>query len=171
QQAKIDGDPILGIIKASGINQDGKTNGITAPSSVSQEQLLIQTYKKSGIDPAKISYVEAHGTGTPLGDPIEVNALNDAFQKFTPEKNYCALGSVKSNLGHSVFAAGICGVIKVLLCMKYGKLVPSINYKKHNPHIHFEESPFYVNTRYKDWESKENEPRLAAVSSFGFSGT
>ncbi|MCP5002909.1 MAG: hypothetical protein GY941_03015, partial [Planctomycetes bacterium] len=171
QQAKIDGDPILGIIKASGINQDGKTNGITAPSSVSQEQLLIQTYKKNGIDPAKISYVEAHGTGTPLGDPIEVNALNEAFQKFTPEKNYCALGSVKSNLGHSVFAAGICGVIKVLLCMKYGKLVPSINYKKHNPHIHFEESPFYVNTRYKDWESKENEPRLAAVSSFGFSGT
>ncbi|MCP5005905.1 MAG: hypothetical protein GY941_18505, partial [Planctomycetes bacterium] len=170
-QAKLDKDPILGVIKASGINQDGKTNGITAPSSTSQEQLLIQTYKKYNIAPGKISYVEAHGTGTPLGDPIEVNALTAAFRNFTQEKNYCALGSVKSNLGHAGFAAGVCGVIKVLLSMKYKKLVPSIHYKEPNPHLHFEESPFYVNTRYQDWKSNENEPRIAAVSSFGFSGT
>jgi len=167
--AEKDKDNILGVIQASGINQDGKTNGITAPSSRAQEQLISQVYGKFGIDPRRIGYAEAHGTATPLGDPIEVNALTSVFGKYTQEKNFCALGSVKSNIGHAGFAAGVASMVKVLLCMKHRKLVPSIHYNQPNPHIAFERSPFYVNTQYRDWVSEG--PRLATVSSFGFSGT
>lgn len=165
--AQRDNDPILGVIQGSGTNQDGRTNGITAPSARAQEQLLRQVYGRFGIDPARIGYVEAHGTATPLGDPIEVNALAAVFGR--GDANRCALGSVKSNIGHSGFAAGVAGIIKVLLCLKHKKLVPSIHYRQPNPHIAFEQSPFHVNTEYRDWPGAH--ARLAAVSSFGFSGT
>lgn len=168
-QAIRDNDDILGVIEASGTNQDGKTNGITAPSSASQELLLERTYAKYGIDAKQISYVEAHGTATALGDPIEVDALASVFKKFGAERQRCALGSVKSNIGHTGFAAGVAGIIKVLLCMKHRKLVPSINYSRPNPHIAFDDSPFFVNTDYREWHSEQ--ARLATVSSFGFSGT
>jgi polyketide synthase PksM len=164
-----DNDCILGVIKASGTNQDGKTNGITAPSTISQTQLVSQLYEKYNIDPRKIGYVEAHGTGTIMGDPIEVAALTTAFKKFTSDKNFCAIGSVKSNIGHSSFAAGVSGLIKILLSIKYKKLVPSIHFEEPNPHINFDQSPFFVGTKYQDWQS--DEPRLASISSFGFSGT
>ena len=167
--AERDKDNILGVIQGSGTNQDGRTNGITAPSSSSQQQLLRHVYGKFGIDPQRVSYVEAHGTATPLGDPIEVNALKAVFGESTPQRSPCALGSVKSNIGHTGFAAGVAGVVKVLLCMKHRKLVPSIHYQQPNPHIEFETSPFYVNTQCRDWVS--DQPRLATVSSFGFSGT
>jgi acyl transferase domain-containing protein/enoyl-CoA hydratase/carnithine racemase len=167
--AQRDNDPILGVIAGSGTNQDGKTNGITAPSSLAQEQLLRQVYGKFGIDPRRISYVEAHGTATPLGDPIEVNALGAVFGRPAGGRPTCALGSVKSNLGHTGFAAGVAGIVKVLLCLQHRKLVPSIHYSQPNPHIEFERSPFEVGTQYRDWHS--DGPRLAAVSSFGFSGT
>jgi acyl transferase domain-containing protein/enoyl-CoA hydratase/carnithine racemase len=171
-EAERDNDDILGVIEGSGINQDGKTNGITAPSSRAQEQLLRQVYGTFGIDPKRISYVEAHGTATPLGDPIEVNALTSVFGKSTTEGNTCALGSVKSNIGHAGVAAGVAGIVKVLLCIKHRKLVPSIHYSQPNPHIEFEKSPFYVNTQYCDWASDQlHQPRLATVSAFGFSGT
>ena len=168
-QALLDNDEVLGVIEGSGVNQDGKTNGITAPSSIAQEQLLRQVYSKFAIDPKRIGYVEAHGTATPLGDPIEVNALTSAFRRFTDKKNYCALGSVKTNIGHTGLAAGVAGIAKVLLCIKHQKLAPSIHYREPNPHIDFEQSPFYVNTQYRDWVS--DQPRMASVSSFGFSGT
>jgi acyl transferase domain-containing protein/enoyl-CoA hydratase/carnithine racemase len=167
--AQRDNDDILGVIQGSGINQDGKTNGITAPSSNAQERLLRQVYEKFDIDPARIGYVEAHGTATPLGDPIEVNALTAVFGKATNKRNTCALGSVKSNIGHTGFAAGVAGIVKVLLCIKHRKLVPSIHYHQPNPHIDFARSPFYVNTDYREWYM--DGPRLATVSSFGFSGT
>jgi acyl transferase domain-containing protein len=167
--AQRDNDDILGVIQGSGTNQDGKTNGITAPSSNAQEQLLRQVYTRFGIDPKRITYVEAHGTATPLGDPIEVNALTSVFGHAANGRNTCALGSVKSNIGHTGFAAGVAGIVKVLLCMRHKKLVPSIHYRQPNPHIDFEKSPFYVNTDYRDWAS--DAARLAAVSSFGFSGT
>ncbi len=170
-QALNDGDPILGVIKGSGINQDGKTNGITAPSALSQEKLITGIYRKFNIDPAHITYVEAHGTATRLGDPIEVQAITHAFETFGADRQYCAMGSVKTNIGHGAYAAGIAGLIKVLLCLKYKKYVPSVHYKKANPHIDFAQSPFFVNTEYKDWPVAENQTRLAAVSSFGFSGT
>lgn len=164
-----DNDHILGVIKASGINQDGKTNGITAPSSLSQSRLLTQIYERYNINPKKIGYVEAHGTGTPMGDPIEFSSLVSVFEKFSSEKNYCAIGSVKSNVGHSSFAAGVSGLIKVLLCLRHKKLVPSIHFEHPNPQIKLDQSPFFVNTAYRDWQSEES--RLACISSFGFSGT
>src|SRR5262249_55855792 len=112
KDAERDGDRIYGVIKGSGINQDGKTNGITAPSARSQMELELGIYEKYKIDPSTITYIEAHGTGTKLGDPIEVDALTDAFSKYTAKKQYCALGSVKTNIGHTGFAAGVAGVIK-----------------------------------------------------------
>ena len=166
-----DGDRIYGIIKGAGINQDGKTNGITAPGATSQTALECDVYERFQIHPESLSYIEAHGSGTKLGDPIEISALTDAFGKFTKKKQYCAIGSVKTNIGHSLTAAGIAGFIKVLLCLKYKKLVPSIHYHQKNRHIDFKESPFYVNTELTDWIPPANDVRRAAVSSFGFSGT
>jgi polyketide synthase PksM len=168
--AERDGDHIYGVIKASGTNQDGKSNGITAPSATSQAALEREIYERSAIHPDSIQYVETHGTGTKLGDPIEVSALTDAFRKFTDRKHFCALGSVKSNIGHALTAAGIVSLIKVLLCLEHKKLVPSLHFKRGNQHIRFEGSPFYVNTELKDWETN-GQPRRAAISSFGLSGT
>lgn len=166
-----DKDNIYGVIRASGINQDGKTNGITSPSTLSQEKLEFETYKKAGINPETISYVEAHGTGTKLGDPIEIEALTAAFGRFTHKKQFCAIGSIKTNIGHTAAAAGIVGMVKVLLCFKYGKIPASLNFNNPNEHINFKQSPFYVNTQLRDWVTEGNFPKRAAVSSFGYSGT
>jgi len=166
-----DGDHIYGVILGSGCNQDGRTYGITAPSVASQCELEQSVYQNANLDPATIGYIEAHGTGTKLGDPIEIDALTKAFRAYTDKKRYCAIGSVKSNIGHAATAAGIVGFIKVLLCLKHRKLVPSLNFEKSNEHIDFENSPFYVNTELKDWFVGEGEMRRAAISSFGFSGT
>lgn len=171
ESALRDGDNIYGVIKGSEINQDGKTSGITAPSGSAQTALECKVYEKYNINPETIGYIEAHGTGTKLGDPIEVQALTDTFRRFTDKKNFCAVGSVKSNIGHSMPAAGLSSLIKVLGCFKRKRLVPSLNYKKANEHIDFENSPFYVNTELKEWKTNENIPRRAAISSFGFSGT
>jgi len=169
-QAEKDRDNIIGVIKGSGVNQDGKTNGITAPSARSQESLLRSIYKKHKINPADITYVEAHGTATSLGDPIEIQALTNAFHSTNNRKQYCAIGSVKSNIGHSSYAAGVAGLIKALLCLKYKRYVPSIHFKEANNIIDFESSPFFVSTTYKYWPKPEAGKRIAAVSSFGFSG-
>ncbi|HYJ85573.1 MAG TPA: SDR family NAD(P)-dependent oxidoreductase, partial [Pyrinomonadaceae bacterium] len=166
-----DGDHVYGVIKSSGINQDGKTNGITAPSTLSQTELELSVYQKADINPETIGLVEAHGTGTKLGDPIEMEALTNAFRKHTDKKQYCAIGAVKTNIGHTVAAAGVAGVIKVLLALKHRQIPPSLNFDHPNEHIEFAESPFYVNTALKDWEAIDNQPRRAAISSFGFSGT
>ena len=166
-----DQDHINGIIRGWGVNQDGATNGITAPSVDSQKCLEKDVYQRFGIYPETISLVEAHGTGTKLGDPIEVEALTESFQFYTDRMNFCALGSVKSNIGHLLTAAGVSGVIKVLLALKHRQLPPSLHLKHANEHINFMDSPFYVNTELKHWEVKEGNVRRAAVSSFGFSGT
>jgi acyl transferase domain-containing protein/NADPH:quinone reductase-like Zn-dependent oxidoreductase/acyl carrier protein len=166
-----DHDQIYGVIKSSSINQDGKTNGITAPSTLSQTELELAVYQKAAIDPATIGLVETHGTGTKLGDPIEIEALTNAFRKYTDQKQFCAVGSVKTNIGHSVTAAGVASVIKVLLALKHKQLPPSLNFSRENRHINFKDSPFYVNTELQDWVASGDMPRRAAVSSFGFSGT
>ncbi|QYK63046.1 Acyl carrier protein [Paenibacillus sp. S25] len=171
KDAEADRDHIYGVIIGSGINQDGKTNGITAPSTNSQIELEREIYNKYQIEPESISYVEMHGTGTKLGDPIELEALSTAFKEKTDQKNYCAIGSVKSNIGHTSAAAGIASVQKVLLCMKHRKLVPTLNFKNPNEHFDFDNSPFYVNTELNAWEPSRRNQRRAAVSSFGFSGT
>lgn len=169
-EAERDGDHIYAVIKGSAINQDGSTNGITAPSAESQRNLEIGCYQNFGINPEEISYVECHGTGTKLGDPIEIDALTGSFNQFTKAKQFCAIGSVKTNIGHALSAAGVAGVIKVLMAMKHGQLVPSLHFQTPNKHINFTDSPFYVNTELKEWKPV-NGKRIAAISSFGFSGT
>ncbi|HHI94227.1 MAG TPA: hypothetical protein ENK04_12050 [Gammaproteobacteria bacterium] len=166
-----DRDSIAGVIRGWGVNQDGKTNGITAPSVNSQILLEKEIYERFNIDPETISLVEAHGTGTPLGDPIEVEALTTAFRTYTRKKSYCALGSVKSNIGHLMPAAGVSGAIKVLLALKHKMLPPTINFERLNEHIALQDSPFYINTELKRWDEVPGQARRAAVSSFGFSGT
>lgn len=165
-----DGDLIYGVIRGWGSNQDGKTNGMTAPSVKSQIQLETDIYQRFSIDPESIGMVEAHGTGTKLGDPIEVQALIESFRRYTSKKGYCALGSVKTNIGHAFLGAGIAGVIKVLLCLKYKQIPPTLNFRAVNPYIPIETSPFYINTTLKPWESRSGLPRCAAVSSFGATG-
>ena len=170
-EAERDGDMIYGVIEGWGVNQDGKTNGITAPNPESQTRLEQEVYEKYGIDPGNIQLIEAHGTGTKLGDPIEVEGLKKAFEKYTQKREYCALGSVKSNIGHCATAAGIAGFIKLMLALKRKQLPPTINFEQLNEHIELQESPFYINDRLQEWEVKRGERRQAAISSFGFSGT
>ncbi|MEE8056697.1 MAG: SDR family NAD(P)-dependent oxidoreductase [Pseudomonadales bacterium] len=170
-QAIQEHDQIYGIVKGIGINQDGKTNGITAPNSESQSRLFQEVYERYQVNPQEISYVEAHGTGTKLGDPIEIKALSNAFRKWTLQNQFCAIGSVKTNVGHTIAAAGMVSLIKVLLAMKHQKLPATLHYSKANEHINFKSSPFYVNQELTEWQTKEGEKRLAAISSFGFSGT
>ncbi|MEK4290402.1 beta-ketoacyl synthase N-terminal-like domain-containing protein [Paenibacillus sp. FSL P4-0502] len=165
-----DRDQIYGVIKGTKINQDGKTNGITAPSVRAQTEVQSSLYQEFKVDPRTISYIEAHGTGTKLGDPIEVEALTNSFRKFTKESGFCAIGSVKTNIGHTAAAAGVTSLIKILQSMRYKQLPASLNYKNPNEHIDFENSPFYVNTKLQNWKSNGKVLR-AAINSFGFSGT
>ena len=170
-QATRDRDHIYGIILGSGLNQDGSTNGITAPSGEAQSLLQLQVYKKASIDAGNLDYIEAHGTGTRLGDPIEIEALNRSLRNFSDQKHYCAVGSVKTNIGHALTASGIAGLLKVLLCLKHAQLVPSLHFKDPNPHINFQDSPLYVNTQLREWSVAPGKTRMAAINSLGFSGT
>lgn len=169
--ALADGDTILGIIAASGTNQDGTTNGITAPSATSQERLIRQVYDKAGIDPASIGFIEAHGTGTVLGDPIEHAALLRVFSDAHPDGGQIHLGSVKSNIGHATTAAGIAGLAKVLWSLKHGTIPPTLHFAGGNPAVDFSKGPFTVNEQPVAWPAGSLTKRLAAISSFGFSGT
>lgn len=171
EEAVKDHDHIYAVIKGSGINQDGRTNGITAPSAQSQTRLEQKVLRHAKVNPEDITLVETHGTGTKLGDPIEVSALKETFSKFTNKTHYCALSSVKANIGHTSMAAGVAGVIKVLLAMKYKMIPPQIHMDQINEHINLENSPFYINTELKEWKTEKDQPRMATVSSFGFSGT
>lgn len=169
--AEADGDVIHGVIIGSGINQDGKTNGMTAPCKSSQIELTRSIYRKYDIDPESIGYVEMHGTGTNLGDPIELSALATAFRDHTAKRDFCAIGSVKSNIGHTSAAAGMAGIHKVLLCMRYGMQVPTLHFTTPNRHFDFAGSPFHVNTTFRPWPREGDRPLRAAISSFGYSGT
>ena len=165
------GDPIRGVIKGSGINQDGKTNGITAPGGPSQTELQCQVYDRFGIHPDSIGYIETHGTGTKLGDPIEINALSETFAKYGTRKRECPIGSLKTNIGHTLAFAGLAGLMKLLLCLEHKTLVPSLNYANANNRIGFGEKPFYLNTKPVPWETSLGTLRRGAVNSFGISGT
>ncbi|MFC9712838.1 SDR family NAD(P)-dependent oxidoreductase [Paenibacillus sp. NPDC056933] len=169
--AQADGDHIYGVIRGSGTNQDGQTSGITVPSFQSQSQLQENVYRRNGIDVEDIQYIEAHGTATKLGDPIELHALTESFAKFTDKKRFCAIGSLKANIGHTTAAAGVLNVIKVLLSMQHEQIPPSINFNVTNEHIDFDNSPVYVNTKLSNWPVNSKGSRMAAVNSFGFSGT
>ncbi|MEM0672018.1 SDR family NAD(P)-dependent oxidoreductase [Dickeya oryzae] len=170
-QAIAQGDPIHGVIRASGINQDGASNGITAPSGTAQQQLLEQVYQQYHINPEEISYVEAHATGGKLGDTIEVNALARTFKALTDKRHYCALGSVKSHIGHTSAASGVIGLIKILLSMRHGQLPGLRHYQQANPLFELQDSAFYIQNATSAWKSHAGRPRLAALNSFGHSGT
>lgn len=169
--AEADGDHIHGVIRGIGLNQDGTSNGITAPNGNSQEKLLRQVYRDFEIDPETIGLVEAHGTGTKLGDPVEFNALNRAFRAFTSKEQFCALGSVKANIGHAGEAAGVAGVIKTLLAMRHGTIPGLLHYRSTNPAIALGHSPFFVDTQAREWTAPQSGGRRAAVTSLGASGT
>jgi acyl transferase domain-containing protein len=171
EDALTDGDTIHAVIKGSAINNDGGLKaGYTAPSVEGQAEVVAEAIANAGIDPASMNYIECHGTGTLLGDPVEVRALSKAFRSATARQGFCALGSVKSNLGHLDAAAGVTGLIKVVLSLKHGLLPPSLHFDQPNPQIDFQRSPFYVNTRLKEWK-REGGPRRAGVSAFGVGGT
>ncbi|WP_114789084.1 amino acid adenylation domain-containing protein [Niabella yanshanensis] len=168
--AKRDRDTIYAVIRGVGVNNDGGMKGsFTAPSAGGQASAIAMAFSDAHVAPADISYIETHGTATPLGDPIEIDGLKLAFGRQS-QKQFCAIGSLKSNLGHLTHAAGVAGFIKTVLSLYNRQLPPSINFKKPNPHIDFDSSPFIVNTKLRPWELTTGK-RLAGVSSFGVGGT
>nr|QEO74853.1 Beta-ketoacyl synthase [uncultured bacterium] len=169
--ALADRDTVLAVIKGSAVNNDGGVKvGYTAPGLEGQAQVIRAAQIAAEVDPETISYVEAHGTATALGDPVEVAALTQAFRSRTQRRSFCALGSVKSNVGHLDTAAGVAGLIKTVLALKHSELPPSLHYTSPNPRIEFADTPFFVNAELRPWES-EAGPRRAGVSSFGIGGT
>lgn len=170
-QAIKEGNRIYGVIKGAGVNHGGKALSITAPRVEAQRNVIVAAYRDAGISPETVTYHEAHGTGTSLGDPIEVEAATQAFQEHTGEVQFCSIGSVKTNIGHLESAAGVAGVIKVLMMMRYRKIPPACNIQTLNPMIDFTRSPFKVVTKLTDWEGvRADLPLRAGVSSFGFGG-
>ncbi|GAF07319.1 long-chain-fatty-acid-CoA ligase [Paenibacillus pini JCM 16418] len=169
--AVADGDHIYALLRGIGLNNDGADKvGFYAPSVKGQADVIRKVLDTTGIDPESISYVEAHGTGTKLGDPIELSALSAVYREHTKRKQYCGIGSVKTNIGHLDTAAGMAGCIKVAMSLYHGELAPTINYKEPNPNMNLENSPFYVVESRKRLEAKE-EPYRAALSAFGLGGT
>ncbi len=165
-----DGDTIHALIKGSAINNDGsgKVNYF-APSVDGQADVIAEALAVAQVEPETISYVEAHGTGTPIGDPIEIAALKEAFN--TPERQYCAIGSVKTNIGHLDTAAGVAGMVKTILTLKNRQIPPSLNFQAPNPALGLENSPFYVNATLQNWTPPNGTPRRAGISSLGVGGT
>ncbi|MGR9105452.1 MAG: amino acid adenylation domain-containing protein [Gammaproteobacteria bacterium] len=170
-RARNDGDAVYAVIKGSAVNNDGGTKlGYTAPSVTGQAGVVEAALAAAGVDASTIGYVEAHGTGTAVGDPVEIEALTSAYRKHTREIGYCAIGTVKSNLGHLMQAAGMPGLIKTVLSVQHGLIPPSLHFYRPNPRIDFEKSPFRVNTQLTPWTGR-GAPRRAGVSAFGMGGT
>jgi polyketide synthase PksN len=181
--AERDGDHIYGVIRGSSENHGGRANSLTAPNPKAQAELIKAAYREAKIDPRSVSYIEAHGTGTSLGDPIEINGLKSAFGDLYQDPQlgegalsgaHCGIGSVKTNIGHLELAAGIAGVIKVLLQLKHKTLVKSLHCEEINPYIQLQDSPFYLLQESQPWTATRMQghelPRIAGISSFGFGG-
>jgi acyl transferase domain-containing protein len=158
------------VIVGSGVNQDGRTNGITVPNPDAQVTLIERVCAEAGIEPGSLQYMEAHGTSTPVGDPIEANALGRALSIGRKPGAMCYVGSVKANIGHTESAAGIAGLIKTVLCLKHQKIPPHINLEQINPDIDLASLPYEIPTRPTEWPG-HNGPARAGVNSFGFGGT
>ncbi|MEH1860180.1 MAG: beta-ketoacyl synthase N-terminal-like domain-containing protein [Nostoc sp.] len=171
EDAFADGDCIHAVIKSSAINNDGAAKvGYTAPSVGGQAKVIVEAQANAGFNPETITYIEAHGTGTTLGDPIEISALKKTFEARTNKKQFCAIGSVKPNIGHLNIASGVTGLIKTVMALKHNLIPPSLHFEQPNPEIDFANSPFYVNTKLSEWKTN-GTPRRAGVSSFGVGGT
>lgn len=178
--AQTDQDYIYGVIKGTSVNHGGKTNGYTVPNPKAQAELIIDAFEKTKINQEQIGYIEAHGAGTPLGDPIEIDGLTKAFEKYTTKKQFCSIGSVKSNIGHLEATSGLAGLTKVLLQFKYKTLVPTLHIEETNPDIDFSQTPFYLQKTISPWEAVKKIcddgktielPRIAGISAFGAGGS
>ncbi|HKU44451.1 MAG TPA: beta-ketoacyl synthase N-terminal-like domain-containing protein [Polyangiales bacterium] len=168
EDAIADADPIYAVIRGSALCNDGSDKvGYWAPSVAGHAETVAEALEFAGVDAREIGYVEAHGTGTPMGDPIEITALSNAFRAYTPDRGFCAIGSIKTNIGHTSQAAGVAGLIKAVLAVHHGQLPPSLHFERPNPKLSLETTPFYVNTEVRSWPS----PRRAGVSSLGLGGT
>jgi acyl transferase domain-containing protein/acyl carrier protein len=165
--AEADGDEVLAVIRATAVNQDGRSQGLTAPSVDAQRALFFEAVEKSGVDPGLLGLIETHGAGTPVGDPIEFDSMRTVYGA---GRDRCALGGVKSNLGHTEAAAGVSGLIKTVLSLRHGMIPPTLNFQGWNPQIHPDDTRFFVPTEVTPWPVQD-APRLAAVSSFGVGGT
>ncbi|MFC1570056.1 type I polyketide synthase, partial [bacterium] len=166
-----DGDQIWAVVRGSAKNNDGANKvSFLAPSVEGQAQVIAMAQAQANILPEDISYIEAHGTGTPMGDPIEIEALTKVFRYFTEKNQFCYLGSIKGNIGHPTIASGVAGLIKTVLCLYHEKIPATLHYKKPNPKIDFKSSPFKVVDQLTPWP-RNDRPRLAGISSFGFGGT
>ncbi|WP_152392877.1 type I polyketide synthase [Paenibacillus guangzhouensis] len=169
-RAQADCDEIYAVIKGSAVNQDGSSVGITAPNALAQEDVIARAWQDADIDPETVTYMEAHGTGTSLGDPIEIDGLTRAFRRYTDKRQFCAIGSLKTNIGHLDHAAGIAGLLKAILSLVHKQLPPTLHYRVPNRNIPFVDSPVYVNDELTPWET-DGEARRCGVSAFGMSGT
>lgn len=169
-RAQENGDHIYAVIKGSAMNQDGSSVGITAPNALAQEDVIARAWQDADIDPETVTYMEAHGTGTSLGDPIEIDGLTRAFRRYTDKRQFCAIGSLKTNIGHLDHAAGIAGLLKAILSLVHKQLPPTLHYRTPNRNIPFVDSPVYVNDELTPWET-DGEARRCGVSAFGMSGT
>ncbi len=165
-----DGDPIHAVIRGIALNNDGASNGLTAPNAKAQQEVILKAWERARVAPEALSYIEAHGTGTQLGDPIEIKGLIGAFERHSQRRQFCAIGSVKSNIGHTVGVAGIASLLKVVLGFKHHCIPPSLHFDSPNRYIDFCNSPVYLNDRVLPWPPGES-PRLAGVSSFSLGGT
>ncbi len=168
--ARVDGDRILALIRGSAVNQDGRSNGLTAPSVLGQQEVLRSALENAGLDPSEVSYIEAHGTGTALGDPIEFNALKAVYGKPRGNELPCAVGSVKTNIGHTEPVAGMAGLIKTILAFQHKIIPPHLHLQNLNPNISLEKTPFFIPIKLQPWFAGQQR-RFAAVSSFGLGGT
>jgi acyl transferase domain-containing protein len=168
-RALANGDPIYAVIRGSAVNQDGRSNGLMAPNPLAQQAVLREAYRRAAVSPGDVQYVEAHGTGTFLGDPMEAKALGVVLALDRLPGRPCALGSVKTNIGHTEAAAGVAGLIKVALALKHQEIPPSLHFQEPNPQIPFDELRLRVQTTLGPWPA-ESSPALAGVSSFGFGG-
>ncbi|MGP3972349.1 type I polyketide synthase, partial [Streptomyces sp. 6N223] len=175
--AERDGDRIHGVIRGTAVNHDGQAESLRAPNPAAQKSLITAAYAAAGVEPRTVGYVETHGTGTALGDPIEVQALVDAFHELDPDlpAASCGLGSAKTSIGHLEAAAGIAGLIKLLLCMRHRRLPGLLHFTRLNPFIELDRTPFRVVAEAEPWERRRDEsgnelPLRAGLSSFGFGG-
>ncbi|HEY5083313.1 MAG TPA: polyketide synthase, partial [Rhizomicrobium sp.] len=169
-QAQADGDRILAVVRGSATNQDGASSSLTAPNGPSQVKLMRQALASAGIQPGEVSYIEAHGTGTALGDPIELQALGAVYGEARPADRPLLVGSLKTNMGHLEAAAGIAGLLKAVLAVEHGQIPPHLHLQRPTPHVRWDELRLAVPQGLTEWDAGRN-PRMAAVSSFGFSGT
>jgi malonyl CoA-acyl carrier protein transacylase len=165
-----DGDRILAVVKGTAINQDGKSSGLTVPNTLAQQKVMRQALENARVEPAEITYIEAHGTGTALGDPIEIEAIGKVFKANHTFDLPLLIGSVKTNVGHLEPCAGMAGLIKLVQCLQYEAIPPSLHFSQPNPHIPWDELPIKIPTQLTPWP-RSDKPRIAGISAFGFSGT